>query len=140
MTIFILGIVAGSLFVGFSNGLTIVETTRENLRATQILTQKAETLRLLTWVEGTNATFAPQQFVDSYDPNPKDPNHGVIYQGFVVPGPAPATTPAAYRDNLRLVTITVFWTNYLHGAPIVRSRQMQTCVARYGMQNYIYNP
>lgn len=140
VAIVLVSLVAGPLFLALSTGVTIVELTRENLRATQILTQKTETLRLLTWPEGTNSTFAPQQFVDSYDPN--SPNKGVTYQGFVVPSPAPATFPAAYRNDMRLVTVTVYWTNYLRGSktPLVRSRQMQTCVARYGLQNYIYSP
>ena len=53
---------------------------------------------------------------------------------------APSNTPADYASNMKLVTITIYWTNYPHLATnvIVRTRQMQTLVARYGMQPYVY--
>jgi hypothetical protein len=91
-----------------------------------------------TLFRSTNEALATPAFTEPYDPNSDNP--GVIYSGFVSVGPPPAGVPADYQNNLRLVTITVYWTNYLQGSttPIVRSRQMQTCVARYGMQNYLY--
>jgi len=41
---------------------------------------------------------------------------------------------------MRTATVTIYWTNYPAGTntPIVHSRQFQTYVARYGMQNYIF--
>ena len=137
VAVFLLGIITVSLFAAFSSGLAIVSLARENLRATQVLTEKLETIRLLTWEQGTNQTLASPAFTEPYDPASDNP--GVIYSGFVSVGPAPGV-PADYQDNLRLVTVTVYWTNYLQGStiPIVHSRQMQTCVARYGMQNYLY--
>jgi hypothetical protein len=41
---------------------------------------------------------------------------------------------------MRLVTVNLYWTNYLGGSKgiKVQSRQMQTYVARYGMQTYVY--
>ena len=42
---------------------------------------------------------------------------------------------------MRAITVTLYWTNYSkkpNQTQVVRSRQMQTYVARYGMQNYLY--
>ena len=65
---------------------------------------------------------------------------GSFYKGFIS-ATVPSNVPAAYQDKMRQVTVTVFWTNYPqkpHTNLIVRSRQMQTYVARYGMQNYMF--
>ena len=44
-----------SLCLGFSQGFTVIQVARENLRATQILQEKMETIRLFTWNQLTNA-------------------------------------------------------------------------------------
>lgn len=142
VSVLLLSSITVALFAAFAAGSQIVETTRENLRATQLLTQKMETIRLLTWEEGANRGFAPTNFYEAYDPNAPSNSHGVIFQGFVSPAaPAPSSIPSDYRNNMRLMTVTVYWTNAVRGstnAPIVHSRQMQTLVSRYGLQNYVY--
>ncbi len=45
----ILGFVATALYGAFSAGFCVIQSTRENLRATQILVQKLEAVRLFTW-------------------------------------------------------------------------------------------
>ena len=45
----ILGVVATSLYGAFTAGFFVIQSTRENLRATQIMVQKMEAIRLLTW-------------------------------------------------------------------------------------------
>ena len=45
----VLGIMFVSLYSGFSSGFAVVQLARENLRATQILQEKMETIRLYTW-------------------------------------------------------------------------------------------
>ena len=137
VAISLLGLITVSLFAAFSTGVVMVQLARENLRATQILTQKMELVRLFTWEQIADPAQAAPAFTEWYDPASPDP--GVMYAGSVSVT-APATeVPADYRNNLRMVTVTVCWTNYLHGSstPIPRSRQMQTCVARYGMQSYL---
>jgi hypothetical protein len=137
---FVLGILTVSLFGAFSTGLAMVQMARENLRATQILTEKMEAVRLLTWSQGTNTAIATPTFVEWYDPaGVSTDSAGTLYQGLVSISPAPDSIPIDYRDSLRVVTVTLYWTNYLHGSrtPIVRNRQMQTYVARYGLQNYL---
>ena len=140
VAVFVLAIMLVSLYGGFSAGFAVVQISRENLRATQILVQKMETVRLLTWKQilDTNKFLTPT-FTDWYDPlGTNTHSAGVFYQGFISTN-APADVPASYANHMRSITVTVFWTNYPHKPStnvIVRSRQMQTYVARYGMQNY----
>jgi type II secretory pathway pseudopilin PulG len=141
VAVLLLGVLTAGLLSAFSSGLSVVQSAREDQRATQLLMQKTETLRLLTWSLGTNATYAPTNFTDYYDPAGTNTHTaGATYAGYYSVTPAPTNLPAAYRPNVRLITVTVYWTNYpAHKrVPIVHCRQMQTQVARYGMQNYIY--
>jgi len=138
----VLGIIMVSLFGAFCSGLAIVQMERENLRATQILMQKMETVRLFTWSQVNNTNvYLPPAFSDWYNPNGTNTQStGALYRG-LVSADSPAGVPGAYKNNMRTITVTLFWTNYPHGqanSQIVRSRRMQTYVARYGMQNYVY--
>src|SRR6266516_8115984 len=60
VAVFLLGTLTVSLFGAFSSGLMMVRLERENLRATQILVQKMETVRLLTWSQLSDTTLAPR--------------------------------------------------------------------------------
>jgi type II secretory pathway pseudopilin PulG len=140
IAVLLLGILATAVFGGFSSGLMAVQAGRENARATQILMQKMETVRLFTWSQGANSVLAATNFTDYYDPTGTTTTEGTVYQGIYSASAAPTTLPADYRNNMRLVTVTLYWTNYLGGSKgiKVQSRQMQTYVARYGMQSYVY--
>lgn len=50
----ILTMMALSLYAGLSSGFLILKTTREELRATQVLAQKMEAIRLCTWSQLSN--------------------------------------------------------------------------------------
>ena len=137
IAVFLLGTLTLSLFGAFSTGLGVVQSARENMRATQILMQKMEAVRLLTWNQSTNTTLATTNFTERYDP--LSTNSGTIYRGTYVAEPAPSALPAAYRSSMRQVTMTLYWTNNPGSARArVQSRQMQSLVARYGIQNYVY--
>jgi len=142
VSVLVLSLMLVSLYGGFSSGFAVVKLARENLRATQIMMQKMETIRLLKWSQllDTN-TFLQPAFLDYYDPSATNANaFGAMYRGFVRTNVATGVAPA-YADNMRAITVTIFWTNYSQGisnTPIIRTRQMQTLVARYGMQNYVY--
>jgi len=135
VAVLVVGIVSISLFACFSQGFAAMESSRENLRATQILLQKMETIRLCTWSQLTNLTFTAY-----YDPNSTNAaSSGVIYTGTVTTNAAsgiPSTN--SYQSNICLVNVSLTWTNYILDRPIPHSRQMQTQVARYGLQNYIW--
>jgi len=142
VSVFVLSVMMLSLFAGFSSGFAVVKLARENLRATQIMVQKMETVRLLKWTQllDTN-NFLQPTFQDYYDPaGTNTQSAGAMYIGFVSSGPV-SGVPNDYKDNMRALTVTIYWTNYLQKPNtnvIVRSRQIQTYVARFGMQNYVY--
>jgi len=140
VAVFVLGIMAVGLFGAFSSGLSAVQAARENLRASQILMQKTEAIRLFNWSQSTNSALASPAFIDFYDPTGTNTGHaGVLYRGTVSITPGPTNLPAAYRNQVRLVTVTLYWTNYIgKRQPVVNSRQMHTYTARFGMQNYVY--
>jgi len=137
VAVFVMGIMVVALFVGFSSGLRVVHAARDKLRATQILTQKMETIRLLKWSQVTNNATASTNFTAYYDPS--GTNSGTLYEGLYSASAAPAGIPAAYRDKMRLVNVHLFWTNWTSATKMtVQQRQIQTFVARYGLQNYVY--
>ena len=134
----VIGLMGFSLFACFSSGFTIVKSSRENLRATQIMLQRIEAIRLFTWNQVLDTTnYLKPTFTDYYDPQSPVANEGSVYSGFVTSS-IPADLPAAYRTNMRTITITLYWTNYNGTQSVVRSRQVATRVARYGIQNYIW--
>lgn len=136
IAVFVLAIMTISLYGGFSAGFAVVQVARENLRATQIILQKMETVRLYNWSQIKDPNYLRPSFTNYYDPANKS---GTLYRGFVTTN-APNFSGVSYSNDMRRLTITLYWTNYQHGSTnkIVRSRQMQTYIARYGMQNYLY--
>jgi prepilin-type N-terminal cleavage/methylation domain-containing protein len=129
-------IAAGALFVGFDNGFAILRTTREDLRATQILMQKTEAFRLYTWQQLTQAQSSQSIFREYYYPQGTSTNQGTLYVGTLSLTGAPTFSP--YSNYLHLITITLNWTNYVGKTPIAHSRQMQTLSAQNGMQGYLF--
>jgi hypothetical protein len=138
----ILGFVATSLYGAFAAGFCVIQSTRENLRATQIMMQKLEAVRLFNWSQITNTTtYLVPSFTEVYDRLGGNGKSGVTYAGNVtqsIPTSTEMRYADAYRDSMRTITVTVWWTNYNRAKPIVHQREMQTRVARYGMQNYIW--
>src|SRR5262245_17486438 len=49
MGVLVLGIMVVSLYTGFAFGFTQIRIARENVRATQVLLEKMEVMRLLNW-------------------------------------------------------------------------------------------
>jgi len=137
----LLGLVATSLYGAFAAGFCMIQSTRENLRATQIMVQKLEAVRLLTWSQvGDTTNYLKSTFTEVYDPlGVTNTCGGAKYTGYVTASvPAAGDLPEAYRMNMRTITVGVYWTNYNGAKPIVHQREMQTRVARNGMQNYIW--
>lgn len=136
IAVLVVGMMLISLYAGFSSGFSVVQSAREELRATQIILQRMEAIRLYTWsqVLDTNNYLKPT-FVEYYNPRGQtNGSGGAVYVGSILTGP-PAAVSAPYRTNMLEVTVKVYWTNYNGSLVILRSRQMQTYVAHYGMQN-----
>ena len=124
-----------SLYAGITYGMSVTEVTRENLRATQLILEKFETIRLYTWdqINGDNGFVIPTTFTNSYAFDPATGRgSGVVYNGTMTIAAAPLT--ATYSTDMKLVTVTLSWTC----AGVPRTRTMQTLVARQGLQQYVY--
>lgn len=136
-----LGVVVALLYGAFSLGFPVIQSTRESLRASRIVMQRAEALRLFTGsqVRDPNNCLKPL-FVEPYDPRGVTSNSGRgQYAGYAsAAGSATGDLPTACHTHMRPVTVTLYWTNYIGAKPVVHSRQMQTALARNGMPKYIW--
>ena len=134
----ILATVGGALMTGIANGFFTMQMARENLRATQIMLEKVETIRLYDWDQITNSgvilgtnSFIPVNFTNYYDPN--GASHGTVYSGTMAITPATLIN-SSYSNEMRQVTVTLNWMTVNHP----RSRTFTTFISRDGLQNYIY--
>jgi type II secretory pathway pseudopilin PulG len=136
----LLGLVCMALFSGLCNSTFSVQLTRENLRATQIMAEKLDTIRLYSWKQLTNDTFVAQIEKDFnrplHPPDPLSPPHtnspSAVYEGAIYIEPAPINE--VYGKDLRLVTVELKWKT----GELQRTRKMSTLVSRYGTHKYIY--
>lgn len=133
----VLGIMMVIFFAGITGGYAIINTFRQDLRATQILTQKTEAVRLCTW---SQINSLPQTFTDYYYTLGTTNNSAnTVYSGTIsVTAATNISSTVSYYDKIKLITVGVVWTNNFGAHPVVHSRQMQTLVAYYGLVNYIY--
>jgi hypothetical protein len=138
-----------ALFYGIANGLTLLDVTRQNLRATQIVLSRMEGLRLCAWGNGTNqpsqvfnTTIIPTTFTDYFYPVGLNgvTNLGVAFYGtMVVQSNITLKPSASYSSNMAMVTISLRWTNSGYGNhQLAHSQSMSTYVSQSGIQNYIY--
>jgi type II secretory pathway pseudopilin PulG len=140
VSVVIMAVVFVSLFVAFGYGFTVIRSTREDLRATQILTQKIEGIRLCTWAQ---LSQCPTNFTDTYATVSGTNASTLTYYGTITRGvnsDLPNGT-SGYQDQVKLITVTVTWTTpgiSANDPAISHSRSMQTQSAMYGLQNYLY--
>jgi hypothetical protein len=130
-----------SLYAGMSSGFAVTKVARENLRATQIMLERMEGIRLYNWEQLVYSNWIPAKFTNYYYPiTNAGESQGIPYVGSYIitnanfPSPAPS-----YAANMRLISVQVWWTNSLGSNQVVRTRKMQTLVGRIGLQSYIYN-
>ena len=127
-----------SLYGGMSTGFALTQASRENLRATQIMLEYMEGIRLYNWDQLTQSNWIPGSFTRYYYPlanTNAGESLGIPYYGTVTITTNPVMNPTAvYSANMASVTVALAWTN----AAVPHSRTMTTYVARNGMQNYIY--
>lgn len=129
-----------AIYAGLSASFFATRAARENLRATQVMLERLEGLRLFNWEQLVYSNWVPSTFTAYYYPLTNfGQAPGVLYFGTVTITDAPFPDPKPnYANDMRLVTVTIYWTNDLGLYRVVRTRQMQTLVGRMGMQNYVY--
>ncbi len=128
-----IAIIFVSLYAGFTQGFAVIQLARENLRATQILQEKMETIRLYRWEQVTDPNFIPSTFSAPFYAVGEDEDGGLTYQGTLTVS-AVSMPEAAYESNMRMVIADVRW----NSGGVTRFRQMRTLVTRYGLQQYVY--
>jgi type II secretory pathway pseudopilin PulG len=134
MAVALLGIMAGGVFGSFRYGFFNLQLVRENQRATQILLEKVETLRLYSWDQVNKPGFIPTNLpTEYYDPQAPAGSQGAAYYGTVTP-PSSVLFSTSYSTNLRQLTLTLNWTT----RTIPHTRSLTTYIAKDGIQNYVY--
>lgn len=131
----VMGTVFVSLYTGMASGFQAIRNSRENTRATQIMLEKFETIRLYNWDQINDPAFIPNYFTAKFFPNTTQSTNvgtGITYTGRVEI--RPVSFADAYGTDMRSVTITLNWTS--DGVP--HNRVFTSFVAKYGIQNYVY--
>ncbi len=130
--VLIINIGAAGLMGCFKYAFFVTRLFRENQRATQVMLERAEAIRLCSWDQVRANGFIPPTFTDYFDPTAANGSSGVVYSGTVAIVSFPYNT--SYKDNMRQLTLTVQWTS----DSIKRARTNVTYIAKDGIQNYVY--
>lgn len=138
----VIGVVFVSIFNVITVSLFTTQLSRENLRATQIMVEKMEGLRLYNPSELTNTTVLARSFTNWFsETNSAGLGGGVggdgaQYTGTITISPVPFNTD--YSDNMSEVTITLNWVSGGNGS-MTHTRTMSTFYSNNGMANYVFN-
>jgi len=152
------------LFGGLSLGFYFVKQQRDDLRATEIMEQQIEGIRLCAWGGGSgtniiasqlfNSSIVPTSFT-AYEVSGSGYNSNTVYTGTITiktngvgtnalaiynsSGTNFTAATPPYISQLALVTVTVSWNDYHNKNTNTYTRSMSTLVAQNGMQTYIYS-
>ena len=128
--------IAGVLFIGLYAGLAFgfntIKFARENTRATQIMLEKMETIRLYTWTQINSNGFIPTTTFTVPYYAVGSTNGSLVYTGQVLIAGSGLNT--SYSNDMKKITVKLSWTT----GQTPRSREMSTYVSRNGMQSYVY--
>lgn len=124
-----------SLYAGLTFGFTQIQISREEERATQILAERMEIVRLLSWDQVVNLPgYVPTNFVASYSiVNPTNISAGSLTYTGTVQVTSPGVSEA-YSNDLKLMVIGLSWKS----RGLTHRRSMRTYISRYGLHNYVY--
>lgn len=128
----IVGTTVATLFSGFTSGFFTMQMARENLRATQIMLERVETIRLYSWDQVTAPDYILPAFTAPYDPEAPDGQQGLVYRGTIEI--TDAGLPSSYAADMRKIVVRVNWTT----GRLQRSREFTSYISRFGMQDYVY--
>lgn len=130
----VMAIMTLGLYGGLTFAFSEMRLARENVRATQILQEKMEVVRLYNWDQLVNEPgYVPTSFTESfYANNPTNVSGNFVYSGSVLVTNTSLTEN--YAGDLRKVQIQVSWKS----GKVMRNRSMTTFVSQYGLQKYVY--
>ena len=127
---FLAAVMVPAIYASIATGFAMLQVTRENLRATQIIVQRMEAIRLSPYTMIQDSSNYPTNSTEYYN-NGK--TNGVAYTVSYNWQPGPAGLPPSYRTNMVLVTVNASWKS----GTVQRTRSMQSYVARNGIQRYV---
>src|SRR6185295_9038660 len=82
VSVFLIAMSIAGLYLGLGQGFTFTQENCQNMRATQIVGEKMETIRLYTWDQVTNSTFIPRTFTNYFYPTGNsNGNKGIPFIG-----------------------------------------------------------
>ena len=124
-----------SYYAAISEGVQVIQVAREDLRATQIMNNRMEGIRLYRWDQLTNQTLMPANFLETFYPAGTTTNQGFNYTGVVSVANVGLSSPASsYSNNMYQLSITLTW----QSTGVLHTRSMTTYCGKYGIQNYVY--
>ena len=135
MSLVVVAVMLTTLYAAFAFGFGTIRLARQDLRATQILLQRMETLRLTSFTNIQSGVFT--EYYDEVDKNTG--GGGVLYTITIatnMPGATEMQSPVYYLTNILKITARATWTN----GNQLRTRTMQTYASRKGIQSYVYSP
>ena len=119
----ILGILLSSILVLVSQGSRYLHDIRLTARASQVLQQKMEDIRLLTWDQLTNY---PAVWTNSAG----------TYGSYTMTITTNAFDSYAGATTVLKVTVTTAWTNF--SSRRIETNRLTTLVTNRGLNNYIF--
>jgi type II secretory pathway pseudopilin PulG len=132
----IIAITGAGVISSINYGICVMRIARENQRATQVMLEKLEAIRLYNWTEVTNTGFIPGSFSAAYDPTSATNRQGTVFYGtMAVSVPAFIGTTPNYAASIRQFSVSLQWTN---AGGMRHARTLSTYVAQNGVQNYVY--
>src|SRR6266496_3132529 len=114
-------------YAGITSGFSLLRMARENLRATQIMVEKMETVRLYNWDEICSNGFVPTNFQAPYFVQGSVTSAPIYYGTISIADSSPSIP---YNADLKKITVNINWTS----SKLPRQRQITTFVSRYGLQ------
>jgi prepilin-type N-terminal cleavage/methylation domain-containing protein len=148
VSLVIISFLVVSLSAGIAYGFRNDQLVREDARATQLLNEKIDKIRLLTWEQVNDNTVLPDTFYCAF--NPEDATLGeegvtslkgagrykkadLIYVGNISISNGPSDV--VYGTNMVTLTVKLTWTSSTSRS---RTNSMSTYIAKYGLQNYVF--
>ncbi len=125
----IIGVLFTALYAGIATSTSWVRVCQENEVATQILSEKLDTIRLYNWDQIRSNGFIATTFTAASDPLAT--NGTAYYTGRVSIVTNPVAEP--YGPSLVKVTVNVDW----YSGNRMQTRSMSTLVSQYGLQSYV---
>src|SRR6266487_2470327 len=88
MAVAIIAIMCAGIVGSLTYGFFTMGLARENQRATQVLLETVETVRLYNWDQVNSNGFIPPTFTGVYDPQAPVGQQGITYYGAITKGDA----------------------------------------------------